>query len=345
MPNTKVFTFLSLMTLTVLSFRIQLDMRAMMDKIRHESNRHFNERPIVGILAQPSAFAAHPPEKFNYIAASYIKFVEAAGARAVPINWDLPKADLAKIMGQINGLLLPGGGTDATDASGNWTPYYYTSRYLVELAEESNKNGIYFPVWATCQGFQYLAQIYANDSKVLGKGFNDNNINHEQKFTEAAKTSRLFSALPEWMRTEMENHPVVNYYHNYGVEPAVFYNNTNLVNSLNILSTSKTNTGREYIAAFEHKVFPFYGVQYHPEKAPYEWIEANGATHGVEAIYVTQYIQNFFGLEARRNMNKFASQKEEYDALIYNYNTVQTGSYFSHTYFFNVYNSTNVATE
>lgn len=49
---------------------------------------HQNNAPIIGVLAQETSWKMEQiwPNKFNsYIAASYVKFVEGGGARAVPI--------------------------------------------------------------------------------------------------------------------------------------------------------------------------------------------------------------------------------------------------------------------
>lgn len=47
-----------------------------------------NDRPIVGILSQEtySVNKYFPDEEYkSYIAASYVKFIESAGARVIPI--------------------------------------------------------------------------------------------------------------------------------------------------------------------------------------------------------------------------------------------------------------------
>jgi gamma-glutamyl hydrolase len=51
----------------------------------------FNDRPIIGILSQPGDPA---PDGASYIAASYVKWVESAGARVVPIEYDLTEAEV-----------------------------------------------------------------------------------------------------------------------------------------------------------------------------------------------------------------------------------------------------------
>lgn len=53
----------------------------------------FNNEPIIGILAEEMSYyleSKFPNEYHSYIAASYVKFVEGGGARAVPIWW-VPK--------------------------------------------------------------------------------------------------------------------------------------------------------------------------------------------------------------------------------------------------------------
>jgi gamma-glutamyl hydrolase len=61
-----------------------------------------NERPIVGILTEDTSgsFAEHGR---MYLAASYVKFVESAGARVVPILNNLTKSELDVILNSVNG--------------------------------------------------------------------------------------------------------------------------------------------------------------------------------------------------------------------------------------------------
>ncbi|KAG6961181.1 hypothetical protein JG688_00009235 [Phytophthora aleatoria] len=59
--------------------------------------------PIIGVFAHPIS------QHGEYIAASYVKWVESAGGRVVPIPYNAPKAYLEQLLPQINGLLFPGG--------------------------------------------------------------------------------------------------------------------------------------------------------------------------------------------------------------------------------------------
>jgi len=54
---------------------------------RDSTREQSNDRPIIGVLSQEldDSIATIFPDKHSYIAASYIKYIEGAGARAVPI--------------------------------------------------------------------------------------------------------------------------------------------------------------------------------------------------------------------------------------------------------------------
>jgi anthranilate/para-aminobenzoate synthase component II len=58
-----------------------------------------------------------------------------------------------------------------------------------------------------------------------------------------------------------------------------------------ILSVNKHN-GSEFISSFEHKKYPFYGVQFHPEKNAFEW-KIESIPHSADAILVEQFYGNF----------------------------------------------------
>ena len=102
-----------------------------------------NTRPIIGILDQN----LHGDESHTYIAASYVKWVESAGARVVPLlyrKWSVEKME--KVLKSINGVLLPGGSIK------------FEGKYLAQLVtiynyvKKANDNGIHYPIWGTCLG-------------------------------------------------------------------------------------------------------------------------------------------------------------------------------------------------
>ena len=148
-----------------------------------------NNRPIVGILTQPSAWPhLYNPEEYSYLATSYVRFLEESGVRVVPIKYNENEEYLETIMTEINGLLIPGGGTDMfeSDYQDNemlkeLTEFTKTGQYLMKLAMEINNKGTYFPVLGTCLGFELMIISVANDTSILEQ-FNATNSAMEIKF-------------------------------------------------------------------------------------------------------------------------------------------------------------------
>lgn len=121
-----------------------------------------NDRPIIGILSQPDDPA---PDGESYIAASYVKWVESAGGRVIPILHDMDEDQVRKRFSLINGLLIPGG--SATLEPGH--SFFDTASLLVDLAMRANDGGDYFPVHGTCLGMETLAIIFSGNHSILSR--------------------------------------------------------------------------------------------------------------------------------------------------------------------------------
>ncbi|XP_013856545.1 gamma-glutamyl hydrolase, partial [Austrofundulus limnaeus] len=117
-----------------------------------------NDKPIIGVLAQ-EAFQPKPNQS-AYIAASYVKFLESAGARVVPVMINQTLDQYKTLFNSINGILYPGGGVSIISSG-----YQRAAKIFYELAIEANKRGDYFPVWGTCLGFEQL--MYLSSRKTI----------------------------------------------------------------------------------------------------------------------------------------------------------------------------------
>ena len=77
-----------------------------------------------------------------------------------------------------------------------------------------------------------------------------------------------------------------------------------------MLSTSLDRKGRRYASTIEGRTVPMYGVQWHPEKAMYEWgVDQDGSpyeaiNHSSHAIAAAQYTASFFVEEARKSTHR-----------------------------------------
>jgi len=270
-----------------------------------------NDRPIIGVLSQEldDSIATIFPDKHSYIAASYIKYIEGAGARAVPILIDQPEEYYMKMFESINGLLIPGGGVDVEDSG-----YARAGAKLYELAIDANDNGDHFPIWGTCLGFEFLSVITAGS----------NCLTHCASYTAqpltlqpAAKSSRLFGNAPQDVLNTLANSASTANVHEQCLTEANFTRSP-LTEFYEITTTSQDDNGLTFVSSIEAKNYPFWGVQFHPEKILYEWLKP-AIPHSAAAVGASQYFGDFFINQARKSRHSFASSVEEDHYLIYNY--------------------------
>lgn len=104
------------------------------------------DRPIIGIITHPETEASSAYPHRQYIAASYVKWIESSGGRVVPIPHNIDLAEGKKLLRQLNGLMLVGGAFIYNDHVGA----------LIDEAVQMNREGIYFPIHGTCLGFEYV---------------------------------------------------------------------------------------------------------------------------------------------------------------------------------------------
>jgi gamma-glutamyl hydrolase len=92
------------------------------------------------------------------------------------------------------------------------------------------------------------------------------------------------------------------------------------------MSVNRDLNGFEFISTIEHRDYPFYGVQFHPEKNLYEWVRNKNISHTSGAIKSAQYFAQFFVDEARKSTNSFRDAATEDQFVIYNFNVTFTGA-------------------
>ncbi|CAK8992344.1 Gamma-glutamyl hydrolase A (Conjugase A) (GH A) (Gamma-Glu-X carboxypeptidase A), partial [Durusdinium trenchii] len=257
-----------------------------------------NDRPIIGVLTQPALGR-------EYVAGSYVKYLEAAGARVVALRYRWSKEELVDMAKSLNGLLLPGGNAELSKGA----PYYDASAVLFEFALEQNRQGKFFPVWGTCLGFEQLHVLASGDnSTVLSASgdFDSEDFASPVTLTEHAMSSDLVGNMPEHLVSAMTREPITFNAHKQGISPRIFHDNPKLVAFFTPLATFKDRKGKPFMAIVEAKHgLPVYGTQFHPEKAIFEWFEPSGIPHTPNAILLAQYTANFFVQKARCSPNSF----------------------------------------
>uniref|UniRef100_A0A671P4H9 folate gamma-glutamyl hydrolase n=1 Tax=Sinocyclocheilus anshuiensis TaxID=1608454 RepID=A0A671P4H9_9TELE len=261
------------------------------------------------------------PHRNSYIAASYVKFLESAGAHVVINKSD---DEYRRLFKSINRVLFPGGGV-SIESSG----YSKAAGIFYRLALEANSNGDYFPIWGTCLGFELLTLL--TSGKLLLSHTNTSGIALPLNFTDG-------KAMPKWslvlyLKSLSRNSALVQNFSHY--EPN-FTKSETLKSFYRVLSTN-TDGQNEFVSTMEAYNFPIYATQWHPEKNAFEWTRPYIPHMPSLDLHVLTFLLIYFvAFTARKSFHSFPSTEEEEKALIYNYKPEYTGtqSAFEQKYFF-----------
>ena len=290
--------------------------------------------PVIGILTQEywGDFKNYKNNR-SYIAASYVKFVESAGGRVVPLLMDQSHDYYTKLMKNLNGVLLPGGGQYLNDSG-----YGRTGRIILQIARQINLGGDYFPVWATCLGFELLA-IEESNGDILTKCKSNDQVSpivFEAGIEELRTTGRMFKNLTDDLFVRMTSENVTINYHGWCLTKEKF-SQSDLRDKYHILAIDHDQQDMEYISIIEGVEYPFFGVQFHPEKPLFEFVNREHhcrIPHHESAIQTGLYFANFFVNECRKSQHVF-NMHDYRDHLIYNFQADYTIDYenFEQMYF------------
>ncbi|KAM6900779.1 gamma-glutamyl hydrolase isoform 2-T2 [Xenentodon cancila] len=246
-----------------------------------------NDRPIIGVLAQ-EVFSPKPNQS-AYIAASYVKFLESAGARVVPVMINQTLEQYTTLFNSINGILFPGGGASIISSG-----YERAAKLFYELAIEANKNHDYFPVWGTCLGFEQLT--YLTSGKFLLSHTNTSGVVLPLHFTKDVTDSRMFKGFPGELVAALGTEKITENSHQWSLATSDYNTNEELKRFYKVLSTN-TDGNVEFVSTVEAYDYPIYGTQWHPEKNAFEWTRPYIA-HSPSAVKTTFYMAEFFVSEA-----------------------------------------------
>ncbi|XP_020816829.1 gamma-glutamyl hydrolase isoform X1 [Drosophila serrata] len=300
--------------------------------------------PTIGVMCIDIAtkLQKHFGEEYHsYLAASYIKYLEASGAHVAPVWIGRDRAYYKGIMDQINGILLPGGAVFFEEAEMKSNPkltndcvrsaehIYQLAMERNKLAKKENDAGGYFPLWGTCLGFQLLLIHAAETPKIR------TDCMHIQqamplRLSEDYLKSQLLQDLPTYAAEQMERVPFASHQHQYCVTEQSL-ESFGLANDWHTLGTQMDSSGVEFISLIEHRHFPFFGSQFHAERAAFEQLFAGKdlchESHTPQGIELAQLIGARFVEVCRRNRNRFDSPDEKARHLINNWQPVFSGLY------------------
>eukprot|EP00092_Neocalanus_flemingeri_P070409 GFUD01086416.1.p1 GENE.GFUD01086416.1~~GFUD01086416.1.p1 ORF type:complete len:386 (-),score=80.17 GFUD01086416.1:151-1308(-) len=302
--------------------------RGIVDTKNHYGKKEFeevNDRPIIGVLTQQvdsEPLSSHHPPGYNYtsLAASYVQWVQAGGARVVPIIIGKDVEYYTQLFASINGLLLPGGSAPLTGAGG----YADVGGLFFQLAKEANDAGDTFPIWGTCNGFELLTVLSSKDTSRLIDCDSQDQAVPLNLLTGWERSSVFSSAPPDVIKEVTEEKITINF-HERCLTPANF-TKYRMETFWNALSYNYDKNHLEYISSIEAKDYPFFGTQFHPEKNIFEWNEQEPMIpHSRHAVHVSLYFATHFVNMARKSRHIFKDRDTEEKFLIYRYQPQYVG--------------------
>ncbi|CAL5405960.1 unnamed protein product [Camellia sinensis] len=298
-----------------------------------------NFRPVIGIVSHPGDGASgrlSNATNASYIAASYVKFVEAAGARVIPLIYNEPPEILYNKLNLVNGVLFTGGWAK----SGR---YFDVIEGIFKKILEKNDAGDHFPLLAICLGFELLTMIISKDKNILESFKASDQASTLQFMNDINVEGTVFQRFPpnllKKLSTDclvMQNHQWIfakyivadlselnSFMQQYGVSPERFGEYKELRSFFKVLTTSADSDNKVYVSTVHAHNYPVTAFQWHPEKNAFEW-GLSMIPHSEDAVQVTQYVANFFVSEARKSLNRPPARKV-LDNLIYNYSPTYCG--------------------
>ena len=205
-----------------------------------------NNRPIIAVLSQEITPGLLPPriKGASYIAASYIKFVESAGARVVPVTTSMTIEEVERIFNSVNGALFPGG-----NAALYYSQYFTNAKHFYNLALKANMQGDYFPIWGTCLGFEALTCLTAGKFVLSPSDAVD--IALPLTIVNDAEHSKLLKDAPKHLKKKLSRKGITYNSHHYCVTPETFFATKALNDTYRIVSYSNDLNGKTFISTIE----------------------------------------------------------------------------------------------
>jgi gamma-glutamyl hydrolase len=235
---------------------------------------------MIGIISAPNNInnfdCAH-----SYLYASYKYWVEMSGEHCIIIPYDIEEKKLNILLKRVSGLIWVGGGMPDKK--------YHTQQQEDDLlntlfccynyAVKENDKGNYYPIWGTCLGMDILIMFSKNESFTIKSSLSTFPLNGNYPLTFVDGSSRIKKSFPPHLQELMKTHKCVNHQHMFG--------NDTVPDTIKIVSMQYN-----FINCIEFVHYPFYGVQFHPERPPTDL-----------GIKVSQTLIDFFADECKKNKN------------------------------------------
>ena len=240
---------------------------------------------------------------------NYVRWLQASGADLVVVHPWSSYEEIDYLLSKVNGVLFQGNPDDIDIESS----YYKIIKYIYLKAIEINDSGHKMPILSIGDDAALLLSIIAEDNisivTNLRKAITQpSNIN---LYVSVEKTI-IFKEFEQSDSKFLEERNVLPNNLNRYVTVKNFISDFHLGEQFNIIASSKSEEGKEYISVIEGKKYPIIMISFHPEYVAFEQNSKLIVPENLQAIYTSRFIGNSFVFYGRKNVpNVFTVEEKE----------------------------------
>ena len=240
---------------------------------------------------------------------NYVRWLQSSGADLIVVHPWTNYEEIDYLLSKVNGILFQGN-PDNLDIESS---YYKIIKYIYKKVIEINNSGIKMPIISIGDDFSLLSSIIAEDNisiitNLKVKISQPSNIN---LFLSIDKTIILNEFEQIDIKPLEEGNILPNNLNRF-VTVKNFISDFHLGQKFNVVATSKSEDGKEYVAIAEGKQYPIIMISFHPEYVIFEQNSQLIVPQTVQAIYTSRFIGNGFVFYGRKNVpNIFTVEEKE----------------------------------
>ena len=240
---------------------------------------------------------------------NYVRWLQASGADLVVVHPWSSYEEIDYLLSKVNGVLFQGNPDDIDIESS----YYKIIKYIYLKAIEINDSGHKMPILSIGDDAALLLSIIAEDNISIVTNLSKtitqpSNIN---LYVSVEKTI-IFKEFEQSDSKFLEERNVLPNNLNRYVTVKNFISDFHLGEQFNIIASSKSEEGKEYISVIEGKKYPIIMISFHPEYVAFEQNSKLIVPENLQAIYTSRFIGNSFVFYGRKNVpNVFTVEEKE----------------------------------
>ena len=244
---------------------------------------------------------------------NYLRWLQASGADLIAVHPWTSHEEIDYLLTKVNGILFQGNPDDLDTSSS----YYKIIKHIYEKTIELNDSGIKMPIISIGDDVSLLCSIIAEDNtSIVTQSSLINEPSNINLFLSVDKTI-IFNEFEQNDMKPLEEANILPNNLNRFISVKSFISDFHLSQKFNIVGTSRTEDGKEYVSVAEGKKYPIIMITFHPEYVVFEQSSKLIVPETLQAVYTSRFIGNGFVFFGRRNViNEFpVEEKQKYSYI------------------------------